>query len=75
MTDVLGPIQLQIIELIADNESLLQSEDDDSLYHQLLEYLLMASSYKVIFARWKLSDYSMHFSHRRYFVICRIINY
>ena len=66
MTDVLGPIQLEVLELVSNNESLLQADDDDSLYELLLDYMLMASSYRLIFARWKAGDFSMHFSHRRF---------
>lgn len=65
MTDVLGPIQLEVLELISNNESLIQIDEDDGLHELLLDYMLMASSYRLIFARWKAGDFTMHFSHRR----------
>jgi hypothetical protein len=66
MSDVLGPIQLEILELIEKNESLFNSDESEGMLDLLLDYMLMASSYKVIFARWRLGDYSIHFSHRRF---------
>ena len=65
MTDVLGPIQLEILELISCNESLIQADEDDGLYDLLLDYRLMASSYRLIFSRWRTGDFSIHFSHWR----------
>lgn len=66
MTDVLGPLQLDVLDLIAKNEAYLQNNEFDHLFDLLVDYVLMASSYKLIFARWKMNDFTIQFSSRRY---------
>lgn len=66
MADVIGPAQSEVLELIMCNGAVFQSFENDDLSALLTDYLLMASSYKILFARWKIADYSVHFSHRRY---------
>ena len=62
MREVLGPIQNECLEMIMNKKWLFRSDDDLSEF--LLEYMLMASSYKVLFSRWETGDYSVHFSSR-----------
>lgn len=64
MKDVLGPIQQECLELIM-NKRLLFTHNS-RLAEYLLEYMLMASSYKVIFSRWNSGDFSIHFSSNRF---------
>ena len=64
MKEVLGPIQHECLELIM-NQKLLFAIDGE-LSEFLLEYMLMSSSYKIIFSRWDTGDYSIHFSPRRF---------
>jgi hypothetical protein len=66
MMDVLGPMQLEILDLIADNESLTQPDEEGEIVELLMEYTLFASTYKLIFTRWKQNDFSIHFSDRRF---------
>jgi hypothetical protein len=64
MKDVLGPIQQECLELIM-NKRLLFTHNN-ILAEYLLEYMLMASSYKVIFSRWDSGDFLIHFSSTRF---------
>ena len=64
MKEVLGPIQHECLEMIMNKKWLFAIEGDLSDY--LLEYMLMSSSYKIIFSRWDTGDYSIHFSPRRF---------
>lgn len=64
MKEVLGPIQHECLELIM-NQKLLFAVDGE-LSDFLLEYMLMSSSYKIIFSRWDTGDFSIHFSPRRF---------
>ena len=64
MKEVLGPIQHECLEMIMNKKWLFAVDGDLSDY--LLEYMLMSSSYKIIFSRWDTGDYSIHFSPRRF---------
>ena len=64
MKDLLGPIQHDCLELIMNKKWMFQSEGE--LSESLLDYMLMASSYKIIFSRWSTGDHSLHFSSRRF---------
>lgn len=64
MRDVLGPIQHECLELIMNKKWLFTTEGELSDF--LLEYMLMSSSYKIIFSRWDTGDFSIHFSPRRF---------
>jgi hypothetical protein len=64
MKDVLGPIQLECLDLIMNKKWLFKT--DGAMADLLLEYMLMASSYKIIFLRWENGDYNVQFSRRRF---------
>ena len=64
MNEVLGPIQNECLELIMNKKWLVAADGDMPEF--LLEYMLMASSYKIIFSRWDSGDYHVHFSSRRF---------
>lgn len=64
MGAVLGPIQMQIIDLISSN--LIIFECNQQLKKAVLSYVYMASSYKMIFSRWEQRNFNIHFSSRRF---------
>lgn len=64
MKEVMGPIQQECLDLIMNKKWLFTSEGELSEF--LLEYMLMASSYKIIFSRWDTGNFDVHFSSRRF---------
>jgi hypothetical protein len=64
MKEVMGPIQQECLDIITNNFYLFTSEGELSEF--LLEYMLMASSYKIIFSRWDTGNFDVHFSSRRF---------
>lgn len=64
MKDILGPLQQETIDMIANNFALMR--EGSGLVYLFLDYLAFVNSYKVLFSRWDSGDYSAHFSSRRF---------